>query len=200
MERQWPSRFQPPAVPRPRSVPRGEGRALRESAAAFREQVAALFEAHFQRLYRVMQRLSGEPDLASDLVQESFVKLYQRGSLPDEPGAWLISVAMNLFRNEKGKHRRRLRLLTPERGERSLGDAPASPEETAMSGDARREVRAALDLLPERDQRILLLHAEGYRYREIALALRLNEASVGTLLARARRAFREAYEEMSRAR
>ena len=147
-----------------------------------------------------MHRLSGEPDLASDLVQESFVKLYQRGSLPDEPGAWLISVAMNLFRNERGKHRRRLRLLTTERSERSLGDAPASPEETAMSGDSRREVRAALDLLPERDQRILLLHAEGYRYREIALALQLNEASVGTLLARARRAFREAYEEMSGAR
>lgn len=199
MERQWPIQFQPSVV-RPRQAPRGEGRTLDKSTAPFREQVAALFETHFQRLYRVMHRLSGEPDLASDLVQESFVKLYQRGSLPDEPGAWLISVAMNLFRNEKGKHRRRLRLLTVERGERSLGDAPPSPEEAAMSGDSRRDVRAALGVLAERDQRILLLHAEGYRYREIAVALRLNQASVGTLLARARRAFREAYEEMYRAR
>jgi len=42
---------------------------------------------------------------------------------------------------------------------------------------------------------MLLLRAEGYSYREIASALQLNEPSVGTLLARAKRAFREAYEK-----
>lgn len=174
--------------------------ALPERNAPFRAQVATLFQAHFERLFRYMSRLSGEPDLATDVVQDAFVRLYQRGSLPDEPEAWLISVAMNLFRNERGKRSRRLRLLTPERGERTLGDPPASPEEAAMSGDSRRDVRAALERLSERDQQILLLHGEGYRYREIALALRMNEASVGTLLARARRAFRDAYEELIRAR
>ena len=176
-----------------------EDSALPERNAPFRAQVATLFEAHFERLYRYMNRLSGEPDLATDLVQEAFVKLYQRGTLPDEPEAWLISVAMNLFRNEKGKRSRRLRLLTPERGAQSLGDPPSSPEEEAMSEDSRRGVRAALERLSERDQQMLLLHGEGYRYREIALALRMNEASVGTLLARARRAFREAYEELTSA-
>ena len=44
---------------------------------------------------------------------------------------------------------------------------------------------------------MLLLQAEGYRYREIAAALGLNEASVGVLLARARHAFRQVYEEAS---
>ena len=176
------------------------GTPLPEPNLSFPARVAALFEAHFERLFRYMNRLSGEPDLASDVVQEAFVKLYQRGSLPDEPEAWLISVAMNLFRNERGKRSRRLRLLTPERGERTLGDAPASPEESAISGDSRRDVRAALERLSERDQQILLLHGEGYRYREIAVALEMNEASVGTLLARARRAFRDAYEELTRAR
>lgn len=166
---------------------------------SFHVDVAALFEAHFQRLYRVVQRLSGEPQLAADTVQEAFVRLYRRGSLPDEPEAWLVSVALNLFRNERGKHRRRMRLMTPERGERVLADPPPSPEEDAMSRDSQRCVRAALERLPQRDQQMLLLHAEGFRYREIALALKLNEASVGTLLARARRTFREAYEEGSHA-
>lgn len=164
---------------------------------SFQAQVAALFAAHFQRLYRYMNRLAGESELAADVVQEAFVKLYQRGALPDEPEAWLISVAMNLFRNEKGKRTRRLRLLTPERGERTLGDAPARPDEAALSDDCRRTVRAALNRLPERDRQMLLLHAEGYRYREIALALKMNEASIGTLLARARRAFQETYEELT---
>jgi RNA polymerase sigma-70 factor (ECF subfamily) len=40
---------------------------------------------------------------------------------------------------------------------------------------------------------MLLLQAEGYSYRDIAAALELHEASVGTLLARARRAFLTAY-------
>ena len=171
-----------------------------EHKASFPAQVAALFEAHFQRLYRYMNRLSGDSELAADVVQEAFVKLYQRGLLPDEPEAWLISVAMNLFRNEKGKRSRRLRLLTPERGEWSLGDPPASPEDEAMTDDSRRHVRAALQRLPERDRQMLLLHGEGFKYREIALAMKMNEASIGTLLARARRAFRETYEELSSAR
>jgi DNA-directed RNA polymerase specialized sigma24 family protein len=40
----------------------------------------------------------------------------------------------------------------------------------------------------------LLLRAEGYSYRDIAAALELNEASVGTLLARAKQSFLQYYE------
>ena len=40
---------------------------------------------------------------------------------------------------------------------------------------------------------MLLLQTEGYSYRDIAAALELKEGSVGTLLARARRAFLTAY-------
>jgi DNA-directed RNA polymerase specialized sigma24 family protein len=49
--------------------------------------------------------------------------------------------------------------------------------------------------MADREQSLLLLHAEGYSYREIAVALDLNESSVGTLLARARTAFRTAYQQ-----
>ncbi len=161
----------------------------------FHDQVARLFDANFLRLYRCLHRLSGEPELAADVVQEAFVRLYQRGSLPDEPSAWLVSVALNLFRNETATRGRRLRLMTPARGEQTVGDQPPSPEQAVAAGDSRRKVRAALDRLPERERRMLLLRAEGYRYREIAIALKLKEASVGVLLARARGMFRKAYQE-----
>ena len=85
---------------------------MTETTASFDDQFAAQFEAHFNRLFRYLDRLSGEPELAADLVQEAFIKLYRRGSLPDAPGAWLISVAMNLFRNERSTQGRRRRLLT----------------------------------------------------------------------------------------
>jgi RNA polymerase sigma factor (sigma-70 family) len=61
--------------------------------------------------------------------------------------------------------------------------------------DTRRQVRQALDRMPERERNMLLLRAEGYSYRDIAHALHVNETSVGVLLARARRAFREIYGE-----
>ena len=166
-----------------------------DSTPSFHDSFVRLFDGHFERLRRYMSRLSGEPDLASDLVQEAFVSLYRRGSMPDAPEAWLISVVMNRYRNVHSGRSRRLRLLTPARGERVHADPPGAPDEAAEAEDSRRQVRRALGTLPERDRHLLLLHAEGYRYREIATALRLHEGSVGTLLARARRAFREAYED-----
>ncbi|MFL5575814.1 MAG: sigma-70 family RNA polymerase sigma factor [Gemmatimonadaceae bacterium] len=161
---------------------------------SFQERFVELFDARFHRLYRYLNRLSGEPELAADLSQEAFVRLYERGSLPDRPDAWLVTVAMNLFRNARTKRARRLELLTTSRAEAVLSDPPPSPGEGTIDQDERRRVRAALDRLPERERRMLLLRAEGCRYRDIAAALEMNEASVGTLLARAKRAFREAYE------
>jgi RNA polymerase sigma factor (sigma-70 family) len=69
--------------------------------------------------------------------------------------------------------------------------------------DRRARVRRALDALPERERRMLLLRYEGFSYREIGNVLAIHEGSVGTLLARAKAAFRQALvgpgEESSRA-
>ena len=170
-------------------------RALPETTPSFHDRFVSLFDAHFHRLYRYLDRLSGEPELAADLAQEAFVRLYQRGSLPDAPEAWLLSVAMNRFRNAQSTRSRRRRLLTVARSEGVLSDPPPSPEQALAAKDVRRQVRATLDRMPERERRLLLLRAEGYRYRDIAAALQLNEASVGVLLARAIRAFRTIYED-----
>ena len=156
----------------------------------FEGAFAALFREQFPRLFRYLDRLTGEPELAADLAQETFVRLYRRGALPDVPGVWLVAVAMNLLRNARSKRSRRVRLLTPARGEQAHADPAPAPDRAVADLSTRRRVRAALDELSERERQLLLLHAEGYRYREIAGALGLNEASMGTLLARARRAFR----------
>jgi RNA polymerase sigma factor (sigma-70 family) len=160
----------------------------------FHDRFVELFETHFHRLFRYLDRLSGDPDLAADLAQESFVRLYRRGFLPDRPEAWLITVAMNLFRNSRSARTRRGRLLTAARAEGVLADPPPAPGQDMETWEAGARVRRVIEVLPERERRILLLRAEGYAYRDIALALGLNEASLGTLLARAKRAFREAYE------
>lgn len=169
------------------------GTARSESSTAFGGQFEEIFAAHFQRLVRYVSRLSGDPELAADVVQEAFVRLYRRGSLPDSPAAWLVSVAMNLFRNEVSKQSRRRRLLSLAASDTAHSGSPASFGQAVAAEDSRRRVRAALDQLPERERSLLLLRAEGYKYRDIAAALGLHEASVGVLLARARQAFRKLY-------
>jgi len=170
-----------------------------EKKAAFRDSFVELFNAHFQRIFRYLNRLSSDRELAADVAQETFVKLYERGSLPDMPEAWLITVAMNAWRNARTKGSRRMRLLTPARGEGILSDPPTAPDEAAEADELRSRVRSALDRMPERDRQVLLLRAEGYRYREIAAALNIRGSSFGVILARAGRRFRELYEEGSRA-
>lgn len=164
---------------------------------SFRDAFAELFQEHFDRLFRYLDRLSGDPDLAADLAQETFVKLYERGSLPDAPGAWLITVAMNLFRNAHTTRERRSRLLKVVPEAEMFADRSVSPSHSPESRDLERRVRRALDGIPERERQMLLLRAEGYSYKDIAEALNLQETSVGVLLARAKRAFLAVYEEQA---
>ena len=166
-----------------------------ESSSSFDDRFSELFEANFGRLHRYLNRLAGDSELAADLAQETFVRLYSRGSLPDSPEPWLITVALNLFRNAQSSRKRRRRLLTIDRAEAVHSDPPPSPDQTVSCDDVRQRVRWALGGLPERERHILLLRAEGYTYRDIAAALGLTEASIGVFLARAKRTFRESYED-----
>lgn len=166
-----------------------------ETNRSFDDRFVELFHDHYQRLFRYLDRLSGDPELAADVAQDAFVRLYRRGAVPDSPAGWLVTVAMNLFRNVKAAQRRRLRLLTPNRAEGVLADAAPAPNESVEAGETRRRVRLAVDQLPDRDRRILLLRAEGFSYQEIASAVDIAETSVGTLLARAKRQFRQSYED-----
>lgn len=178
--------------------PSASGESRREDGAPtgrFHDQFVDLFNAHFRSLFRYLDRLSGDPDLAADLAQEAFIKLYRRGSMPDSPNAWLLTVSMNLFRNARSSRSRRNRLLTITRAESVHSEPQPSAETVQIEAESARQVRSAMDRIPERDQRLLLLVAEGHSYRDVAASIGLHEASVGTLLARARRAFRAAYEE-----
>jgi RNA polymerase sigma factor (sigma-70 family) len=180
---------------RHRGLAGGRGEfALPGARPTFDAQFANLFQAHFQSLFRYLNRLSGETDNAADLAQETFVRLYRRGSLPDAPKAWLITVAMNLLRNARTTNSRRLRLMPRIEAEWAARSTPPSPETLTVRDEERGRVRAAIDRMAERERQLLLLHAEGCSYREIAAVLHLNVASVGTLLARARREFRALYD------
>lgn len=156
----------------------------------FERDFTRLFEERFATVFRYVHRLSGEAELAADITQEAFVRLYQRGTIPDEPAAWLATVAVNLLRDERRTAARRAVLLARDAGEPG---AAATPETDLLAAEQRRDVRAALDSLRPRDREMLLLRHSGYSYREIAAVLGIGENGIGTMLARATAAFTAAF-------
>lgn len=155
----------------------------------------ALYIAGFRSLYTYLDRLTGDPALAADVAQDAYLRLHSRGALPENPTAWIVTVAHNLLRDAMRKRRRQLRLLTADPIGVPTASAAPSPDAALLAEEHRQLVRGTLDRLPVRDRQLLLLRHAGYSYREIAIALELKEGSVGTLLVRATAAFRRLYED-----
>jgi len=159
----------------------------------------ALYERHHDRVRAILYRLAGGE--ADDLTQEVFLRLYRRpprqcgGSL----GPWLCRVALNLGYNALRGRRRweshRDRLGTDALGLGWIAPTPDPPAELERHEEQRR-VRRALSALKQRDAALLVLRYSGFSYREVAETLRISPKSVGTLLARAERAFRQAYDSL----
>ncbi len=151
----------------------------------------AAFHDHNAPLFRYVNRLLGDADVAADVVQESFVRLL-RHPMPDvEVRRWLFTVATNLVRDHARMETRRQRLLV-ERYSPPRGDP--GPEEMTSRAERVDAVRGALSQLAPRDREMLLMRQEGFRYAEIAEAVGVAPGSVGTLLARALRRFSDALE------
>ena len=157
-----------------------------------------LFQRHYDRVYGILFRLVGERGEAEDLAQEVFLRLHdharRRRNHDDSVGAWLYRVATNLGYNALRDRRRRwqrdVHLVRSE-----AGDAEAE----AARREERRAVRAALARLSERQAQLLILRQMEFSYAECAAIVGVAPASVGALLARAARAFREAYEQQQTA-
>jgi RNA polymerase sigma factor (sigma-70 family) len=159
-----------------------------------------LFRRLYPDLYGLVRSLLGDAAETEDVVQEAFLKLVDAPVLarPDaEAAAWLRRVAINLGLNRlRGERRARERLERTGRLEMATGALGADdPGSAVLRREAQAEVRRALARLPGRQSACLLLRYSGYSYAEIATTVGIAAGSVGVLLARAERAFREAYEQ-----
>ena len=150
-----------------------------------------LFLRYYSRIYDVLFRLTGDPAQADDMAQETFIRLYRQPPAAEREhnvGGWLYRVAVNLGYNALRAARRRAAYeLAADR------EPVADPEAVTEQRQERLRVQAALaELAPQQAQLLMLRHA-GLSYKELAEALDVAPASIGTLLARAERAFEARY-------
>jgi RNA polymerase sigma factor (sigma-70 family) len=156
----------------------------------------ALFQEHWAHVYRLLNRLVGDPAEAEDLALETFVRLYQRFPLREtefNPGGWLHRVATNLgLHSIRGwKRRERYEMAA---GKYALEETPeVRPAEILAQEEERHLVRLILAQMNERQSQLLVMRYSGLSYKEIANALGLAPTSIGPLLLRAEREFEKQY-------
>ncbi|MGE5673769.1 MAG: RNA polymerase sigma factor [Mycobacterium leprae] len=158
---------------------------------------AELYAQYSHVVYAYLLRLSGSPEVASDLLQESFIRAFRgaagyRGESP--PAAWLCAIARNLFSDY-------IRRAGRERAHRTeviweqLAAADEEPESAALRHEIRDRIEATMAALPEQQRMALLLRdADGLSYETIAEILGLSLANVKVTIHRARLRFRERYQ------
>ena len=157
-----------------------------------------LVRPHFERLYRLAWRLTGQKAEAEDLFQELLIKAY--GKLDDlvaieEPGSWLSRVMYNLFIDERRRFARGLSTV----GDDDLpGDGIAGlPGTDDPAWDHERlqrleQLDRALHKLSDEHRIIVLLHdTEGYKLSEIQELIGVPVGTVKSRLHRARLRLRE---------
>ena len=108
-----------------------------------------------------------------------------------QAGGWLYRTAIHLA---LGELRRRARHSRYERLLRFVG--PSTPEQFRAAAEEQEQVRRVLASIKPREAELLLLRGNDLSYEELATLLALNPASVGTLISRARQAFRKEYTKL----
>jgi RNA polymerase sigma-70 factor (ECF subfamily) len=150
----------------------------------------SLFRAHYRPIANVIARLVRDRGRAEELAVEVFLKFSRhRKTHSENADGWLYRAAVRVGLDDLRRHTRRLHY------ESLLGFAvgPRNPEELHAATEEREKVRRVLGVLARREAELLLLRSHGLSYEELASALDLNPASVGTLLSRAQNAFRKEY-------
>jgi RNA polymerase sigma factor (sigma-70 family) len=159
-----------------------------------------LIDRHRPRALALARRLLRDPLEAEDVVQEALLQSYLRLVELREParfGAWLCGIAVNLAK---------MRLRAPARSLVSLEEltggqrvppgllaAPdPSPEQAVEARELLRLVRVAIDVLPDGQREVVLLHyLDGLSCQEIAALLGRSTGAVRVRLHRARAELRE---------
>ncbi len=147
------------------------------------EWVRAALERHEAGLLRYAQSLTGDPDTARDVVQDTFLKLcgQEPGSVDGHLAQWLFTVCRNRAHDMHRKESRMRPLGEFEMETRE--SAEPSPAASAADRDTADTVMSLLDGLPPNQREVVRLKFQAQMsYGEIAAVTSLSVGNVGFLL------------------
>jgi RNA polymerase sigma-70 factor, ECF subfamily len=181
---------------------------VRAIAAGSQDALATLYDRHVDGIHAVALRLTNDRQLAEEVVQETFLALWNRAELYDPAVAslatWLRTIARNRTVDRLRAAGRRPPLVPlPGLGDEGESDAgferlkpdavvlggavpDAGPEAAAEAAEVRAAVADALATMPDVERTVIILaYREGLTQSEIAERL---DWPLGTVKTRTRRA------------
>ena len=148
--------------------------------------LAEIFDRLGPAVYGAALRVLGQGTAAQDVVQDVFVDVW---SHPDryDPAAGTLRTFLTMLARHRAVDLMRSELRRIARQERhhlqTPGQAHPSPSDEVVAVEAARAVRAAVNLLPDGQRRVIeLAYFEGLSYREVALVAGIPEGTAKSRL------------------
>lgn len=174
-----------------------EARLVQAIRAGDGDAFETLVREHQTRVYNLALRMTGNPDDALDVSQETFLKAWRtlgqfRGDC--SLGSWLYRIASNLSIDllRKAKRRQTEKLVSLEDPREDgrpleLPDVSGDPQLLLERAEGRQAVLECLDRLPREQKLILVLRdVNGLSYEEIGETMNLELGTVKSRIFRAR--------------
>ena len=146
-----------------------------------------LYEATRAKLYGVLLRILGKPELADDVMQETYLKVWKAAGSFDptiaSPITWMVAIA----RNRAVDIVRRKGDLSLEESPQAMDVAAASPPPLArreMTEELRRLLSCLGKLDPEKQRIVLLAYYSGWSREQLAKKLDIPVNTIKTWLRR----------------
>jgi RNA polymerase sigma-70 factor, ECF subfamily len=182
--------------------------AVERTLAGDRDAFRILVEHHSRKVYQLAYRMTGNSHDAEEVVQEAFLRAYQKlhqFAARANFGTWVYRIAANYaidrMRQRKSEESQRENpgRKSEDGVERELigtvPDAAPSPERLAQSGQLAAEMRRALaELTPAERTAFLMRHWGGSGIEEIAEALKSSSSAAKNTVFRSVQKLRKALE------
>jgi RNA polymerase sigma-70 factor (ECF subfamily) len=176
----------------------GDSRLVERARDGDEDAFAALVTRYERKLVRVLIRLVHDEELARDLAQETFWKVYNRLDRFDTSrrfGPWLFRVGVNLALDQLRRHEGPPATSIDRAGGVGRGSIDPADPDPRLREELAQEVRFVLGRVPLPYRTILVLRdLEGFSSAEVAAIVGRREATVRWRLAKARDAFRQQWE------
>lgn len=177
-------------------IPIDEKKWIKKASAGDADAFEQLVLQYQTPVYNLCLRMTGDPEDAADMTQESFLKAWR--NLDSFQGnsafsTWLYRLASNTCLDHLRLKKRRPQLslvmedADGEEQELDIPDESPDPEEQVIALEEQSILNGALQSLEEQPRQILILRAvHGLSYTEISQVLNVPEGTVKSRLARAR--------------